>query len=118
MISPRSLKTSIPQVIFVSLFPGESFQIQVLSCDIPPPCVPAAQTQPQTQFHADPEPPVIMGLKDKLQQSHDQQVDMLRGLGVDACKVYKQKRVERVVSHIIPGTHVCKFCNKSLKNTH
>ena len=42
---------------------------------------------------------------------------MLRGLGVDACKVYKEKRVERVVSHITPGTKVCQFCKKSLKNT-
>ena len=42
---------------------------------------------------------------------------MLRGLGVDASKVYKEKRVKRVESHITPGTKVCKFCNKSLKNT-
>ena len=42
---------------------------------------------------------------------------MLRGLGVDACQVYKEKRVEKVVSHIVPGTKVCKFCKKSLKNS-
>ena len=58
-----------------------------------------------------------MNLKEKLQQSHDQQVDMLRGLGVDACKAYKERRMERVISHIVSGTHVCKFCNRSLKNT-
>ena len=47
-----------------------------------------------------------MSLKEKLQQSHDQQVDMLRGLGVDACKVYKEKQMERVISHIVPGTRL------------
>ena len=69
------------------------------------------------QPRLEPEPSIITGLQEKLQQSHDQQVDMLRGLGVDAYKVYKEKRVERVVSRITPGTKVCKFCNKVLKNT-
>ena len=111
---PKDIYTTGDLCEFV---PRRKFPDQVLSCDVPPPSVPAAQTQPQTQSHPNPEPSVIMGLKDKLQQSHDQQVDMLRDLGVDACKVYKQKRVDRVVSHLITGTHVCKFCNKSLKNT-
>ena len=118
MTSPKSPKPSIPLVISAILSLEESFQIR---CDSP--AVPSTQSQPWPQSQPDPEPEpepepsVITGLKDKLQQSHDQQVDMLRGLGVDACKVYKEKRVERVVSHITQGTKVCQFYKKSLKNT-
>ena len=42
----------------------------------------------------------LTGLKAQLQQSNDQNVDMLRGLGVDPCKVYKEAHVQRVVDHI------------------
>ena len=63
--------------------PQERVADQVLSCDT----LVASSTQSQ------PQPSIITGLKEKLQQSHDQQVDMLRGLGVDACKIYKEKRV-------------------------
>ena len=40
-------------------------------------------TEPQPQ--PDPEPAVVAGLKTQLQLSHDQNVDMLRGMGVDPC---------------------------------
>ena len=118
MTSPKSQEPSILLVISAISSPQGSSQIS-LSCDAPTPTASSTQSQskPQSQPRPEPEPSVITGLKEKLQQSHDQQVDMLRGLGVDACKVYKEKRVERVVSHITPGTKVYKFCNKSLKNT-
>ena len=99
--------------------PGREFPARALSCDTV--AAPSTQSQSQSQPGPEPEPEpelsVITGLKEKLQQSHDQQIDMLRGLGVDACQVYKEKRVDRVVSHVAPGTKVCKFCKKSLKNT-
>ena len=99
--------------------PGREFPDQALSCDTPAAISTQSQSQPQSQPgpEPEPEPSVITGLKEKLQQSHDQQVDMLKGLGMDACQVYKEKRVERVVSHIAQGTKVCKFCKKFLKNT-
>ena len=115
---PRAIYTTGDLCDFI---PRREFLDQALSCDCP--AVPSTQSQPQPQSQPDPdpepepEPSVITDLKEKLQQSHDQQVDMLKCLGVDACKVYKEKRVKRVVSHITPGTKVCKFCNKSLKNT-
>ena len=111
---PRAIYTTGDLCEFI---PRRKFPDQVLSCDTI--VVSSTQSQPQSQPQPtpEPEPSIITGLKGKLQQSHDQQVDMLRGLGVDACKVYKEKRVETVVSHITPGTKFCKFCNKVLKNT-
>ena len=42
---------------------------------------------------------------------------MLRGLGVDPYKAYKEAHVQRVVDHIEPGTTQCRFCKKTLRNT-
>ena len=115
---PHSIYTTGDLCDFI---PRREFSDQALSCDTP--ATPSTQSQPQPQSQPgpepepEPEPSVITSLKEKLQQSHDQQVDMLRALGVDACQVYKEKRVERVVSHIVQGTNVCKFCKKSLRNT-
>ena len=41
-------------------FPRREFSDQILSCNVPPTCVPATQPQPQTQSHHEPESPVIM----------------------------------------------------------
>ena len=117
---PHSIYTTGDLCHFI---PRREFPDQALSCDTP--AAPSTQSQPQPlsqpgpepEPEPEPEPSVITGLKEKLQQSHDQQIDMLRGLGVNACQVYMEKRVERVVSHIVPGTKVCTFCKKSLKNT-
>ena len=42
---------------------------------------------------------------------------MLRGLGVDPCKVYRKAQVQRVIVHIEPGTTQCRFCKKTLRKT-
>ena len=103
MISPKSPVPSTLLVDLCEFIPRREFPDQALSCDAP--AAPSTQSQPQPQSQPgpepepepEPEPSVITGLKEKPQQSHDQQVDMLRGLRVDACQVYKEKRVERVV---------------------
>ena len=70
---------------------------------------------PADPAHPKPEPAVLTGLKAHLQQSHDQTVDMLRGLGVDPCKAYKEAHVQRMVDHTEPGTTQCRFCKKDIK---
>ena len=56
-------------------------------------------------------------LKAQLQQPHDQNVDMLRGLGVDPCKAYRIAHVQRVIDNIEPGINQCRFCKKTLRQT-
>ena len=87
---PRAVYTTCDLCNFI---PRREFPDQALSCDTPVASSTQSQPQPQPQPRPEPEPSIITGLKEKLQQSHDQQVDMLRGLGVDACKVYREKRV-------------------------
>ena len=99
--------------------PRYHFPDQVLANAPQPPPVPTdpAQPEPQQQPQPDSEPAVLTGLKAQLQQSHDQNVDMLRGLGVNPCKVYRKAHVQRVIDHIEPGTTQCRFCIKTLRNT-
>ena len=91
------------------------FPDQVLANAPQPAPAPAHPAHPEPQ--PQPEPAVLTGLITQLQQSHDQNVDMLRDLGVDPCKVYKEAHVQRVVDHIEPGTTQCRFCKKTLMNT-
>ena len=93
------------------------FPNQVLASAPQPAPAPADPAHPEPQPQPEPEPAVSTGLKAQLQQSHDQTVDMLKGLGVDPCKNYKEAHVQRVVDHIEPGTTQCRFCKKTLKNT-
>ena len=95
------------------------FPDQVLTNASQPAPAPAdpAHPEPQPQPQPEPEPAVLTGLKAQLQLSHDQNVDMLKGLGVDPCKVYKDTHVQRVVDHKEPGTTQCRFYKKTLRNT-
>ena len=93
------------------------FPDQVLA-NVPQPApVSADPAHPEPQPQPEPEPAVLTGLKVQLQQSHDQTVDMLRGLDADPCKVYREAHVQRVVDHTEPGTTQCRFCKKTLRNT-
>ena len=95
------------------------FPDQVLANVPQPPPVPndPAQPDPQPQPQPVPEPAVLTVLKAQHQQSHNQNVDMLRGLSVDPCKAYRETHVQRVIDHIEPGTTQCRFCKKTLRNT-
>ena len=95
------------------------FPNQVLANAPQPSSVPAdpAHPEPQPQPQPEPEPAVLTGLKAQLQQSHDQNVDMLRELGVDPCKVYREAHVQRVIDYIEPGTIQYRFCKQTLRNT-
>ena len=60
------------------------FPDQMLA-NVPQPA-PASADPAHHEPQPEPEPAVLTGLKAQLQQSHDQTVDMLRGLGADPCK--------------------------------
>ena len=51
-----------------------------------------------------------------LQANHDNTTLLLKSLGVDACCELKQNQVESVIARVRPGTNVCKFCNKKVKD--
>ena len=99
--------------------PRRHFPDQVLANAPQPPPGPTdpAQPEPQPQPQPDPELAVLTGLKAQLQQSHNQSVDMLRDLGVDPFKVYREAHVQKVIDHIEPGTTQCRFSKKTLRNT-
>ena len=60
--------------------------------------------------------PATRELIKDLQANHDNTTLLLKSLGVDACSEFKQSQVESVIARVRPGTNVCKFCSKTVKD--
>ena len=60
--------------------------------------------------------PATKELIKDLQANHDNTTLLSRSLGVDACCEFKQSQVKHVIARIRPGTNICKFCGKKVKD--
>ena len=60
--------------------------------------------------------PATRELIKDLQANDNNTTLLLKSLGVDACSEFKQSQVESVIARVRPGTNVCKFCNKKVKD--
>ena len=59
------------------------------------------------------DPDIIKGLL----EVHHAYTNVLKSLGVDACKDYEETRVETLLSKIVSGDRKCKLCDKSYFST-
>ena len=83
--------------------------------DVPLPFRAAAEAVPSEPFPKPPQadPDVIKGLL----KVHHAYTNVLKSLGVDACKDYEETRVETLLSKIVSGDRKCKLCDKSYFST-
>ena len=59
------------------------------------------------------DPDIIKGLL----EVHHAYTNVLKSLGVDACKDYEETRVENLLNKIVSGDRKCKLCDKSYYST-
>ena len=52
-----------------------------------------------------------------LQTVHDSAANSLESMGINACEVYLQNKVDTVLAKPGPGDTVCKVCNQELTTT-
>ena len=83
--------------------------------DVPLPTRGAAESEPAGPSPKQPlaDPETIKGLL----EVHHAYTNVLKSLGVDACKDYEETRVENILNKIVSGDRKCKLCNKSYYST-